>query len=104
MKSSQIEYIYRLSYLWYSFLGAFIVLVLGSFVSLLTVRWSKPVEERLLIRLTCNCFLRRSTRQDIKSPSANADISHGIGPFFVEPIVTDSSHHNLVRTPAFPGI
>ncbi|KAH6938500.1 hypothetical protein HPB50_010165 [Hyalomma asiaticum] len=34
--NSQIEYIYRLSYLWYSFLGAFIVLVLGSSISLLT--------------------------------------------------------------------
>ncbi|XP_049270247.1 sodium-coupled monocarboxylate transporter 1 [Rhipicephalus sanguineus] len=93
--NSQIEYIYRLSYLWYSFLGAFIVLVLGSFISLLTVRWSKPVEERLLIRITCKCFSRRGTQQDAKSPSVDNEISHGIGPFFVEPIVTDSSQHNL---------
>ncbi|KAL3207565.1 hypothetical protein MRX96_010049 [Rhipicephalus microplus] len=93
--NSQIEYIYRLSYLWYSFLGAFIVLVLGTFVSLLTVRWSKPVEERLVIRVTCNCFSRRGTGEDAKSPSADADISHGIGPFFVEPRVTELSHHNL---------
>lgn len=95
--NSQIEYLYRLSYLWYSFLGALIVLVLGPFISLLTIRWSKPVEERLLIRITCNCFSRRGTEQNIKSPSVNSDISHDSGPFFVEPIVTDSSHHNLAQ-------
>ncbi|XP_075534774.1 sodium-coupled monocarboxylate transporter 1-like [Dermacentor variabilis] len=94
--NSQIEYIYRLSYLWYSFLGAVIVLVLGSFVSLLTIRWSKPVEERLLIRITCKCS-RRGTERNVKSPSVSSDISPDGGPFFVEPIVPDSSHHNLAQ-------
>ncbi|XP_070391446.1 uncharacterized protein [Dermacentor albipictus] len=91
--SSQIEYIYRLSYLWYSFLGAVIVLVLGSFISLLTIRWSKPVEERLLIRITCKCSSRRGTERNVKSPSISSDG----GPFFVEPILPDSSHHNLAQ-------
>ncbi|XP_072142457.1 sodium-coupled monocarboxylate transporter 1-like [Dermacentor andersoni] len=95
--NSQIEYIYRLSYLWYSFLGAVIVLALGSFVSLLTIRWSKPVEERLLIRITCKCSSRRGTERNVKSPSVSSAISPDGGPFFVEPIVPDSSHHNLAQ-------
>ncbi|XP_077513082.1 sodium-coupled monocarboxylate transporter 1-like [Amblyomma americanum] len=92
--NSQIEYIYRLSYLWYSFLGTLIVLVLGSLVSLLTARWSKPVDERLLIRVGCTWLSRRNASRNAKPPSVKIDVPHDGSPFFLEPTIPEIPHES----------
>ncbi|XP_077552859.1 sodium-coupled monocarboxylate transporter 1-like [Haemaphysalis longicornis] len=74
--NSQIEYIYRLSYLWYSFVGALIAFVLGCLISLVTARWSSPVDEQLLIRFSWNWLRRRKGNKKISSlgSTENGDV------------------------------
>ncbi|KAL3201121.1 hypothetical protein MRX96_053546, partial [Rhipicephalus microplus] len=66
--NSQIEYIYRLSYLWYSFLGAFIVLVLGTFAAL-------AISSKTPVALVTTSKKKKKPLEEPTFPTLNGTVS-----------------------------